>query len=288
LGMWLLLHRQQAAEKLGRLPELLQQLQQGFGMIAQRFHATKIAFAQNVLTPESAREASLVWSLTLLVWYGINVITNLSLMYAALLVYAWKAKTSRFSSKTNLVLIGYILINITITLSFFAEHLFLTNRYLLALSLTLMLWLPFALEKLLTLFYPSKRWLVYGLASVMVITAGFVSFGYSKRYVRNAGDWLASNVPTQSGLYANDIQLMYYSKHFGSDVLAKALIFVDPTSIAQNKWKQYDYIALRLNPKVDAVEAGLEREIAIAPIQSFKNKRGDRVDIFKVPHEGKV
>ena len=115
---------------------------------------------------------------------------------------------------------------------------------------------------------------------------GIINFGYSKSYIRDAGDWLATHVPPQASLYANDIQLMYYADHYGYQIFEQRQAFSAITSIAHGKWKQYDYLALRLEKKDSREDARLLSEINRQPLTVFKNRRGDRVAIYQVSRGG--
>jgi len=122
--------------------------------------------------------------------------------------------------------------------------------------------------------------------AVLCMTAaavsGVIDFGYSKAYIRQAGDWLAVNVPVNAAVYANDYQLMYYSQHFGFEIFTKAKSYSQINSIEHGAWKQYDYLALRLDKKDESAANALLQEIHATPVQVFSNKRGDRVAIYKV------
>lgn len=280
---WLVMHPQQTLDKFGRIVELKNQLLYGIEYIGIRYHTAQSALAQHVLTSDSTRDAWLVLPIVFMVWYVISVISNLSWIYGALVIYAW---WNHILAKKNVsVLIGYLSVNIIVTFGFLAEHFFLSKRYLLALTLVLMLWIPFALDHLIQK-STTLRYRVCLCLTVLFIfisaLGGIFDFGYSKSYIRFAGNWLAANVPQNVSLYANDYQLMYYSEHFGEDIFVKLPSYSKIDTIAQGKWKQYDYIALRLNKHESGETAAVLQEINLTPVQDFSNKRGDRVVIYKV------
>lgn len=290
MGCWFLLHPQQTLDKLGRVSEVTAQIQHGFSIIIQRYQSTKLALAQHVLTSDSEKEAGLVLFIVLFAWYVINVIGNLSWIYAFLVIYALQQKAVALKSSAALAITGYLIINIVVTLGFLFEHLFLSKRYLIALTLVFMLFVPFALDKL----WQNRNILRHRLFLLVSVCFIFISalggvfdFGYSKAYIHGAGDWLAKNVPDNASLYANDYQLMYYSRHFGDKIFQKQRQYVHVNTIAQGRWKQYDYIALRVNKKEEAELASLLQEMQLAPTKVFSNKRGDQVVIYKVQSENK-
>jgi hypothetical protein len=219
-----------------------------------------------------------------MIWYPVSVIANLSVIYSLLAVYAWYKKLIVVKRPMLNVMLGYIFLNIFITLAFLFEYMFLSKRYLVALSLVLMLWVPFALEDLLQK-WSRKKWPVIVAIFFIFISSvgGIVKFGYSKHYIHDAGVWLAKNTPPEAKIYSNDSIVMYYSQRFGSALFEKNQEFKDPQVIALGNWKKYDYLALRINKKTakndskDFIEINKQHPLVI-----FANERGDEVRIYKV------
>ncbi len=279
VGGWFLLHPLSSG---GRLAELQFQLCHGVLLLKQNFQLKAAGLAATVLGHNGARDASLVLTITLFIWYGINVITNLSLIYTGLLIYSWYKKLLASDRATRLVLWSYVVINVIVTLVFLGQNMFLSKRYLIALSLVLMLWVPFALSHLMQQ-WQRRQW-PFLLAILLIIISslgGIFDFGYSKQYMRDAGQWLALNVPKNATIYSNDVQVMYYSQHFGNEIFAKADAFLNSKMIPNSQWKKYDYLVLRMDHKElnSATNRWYERHLI--PIQVFYNKRGDQVRIYR-------
>lgn len=281
---WFLLHPQQSLNKLGRVHEVIDQVQHGKTLIVTTYQKIKTALAEHVLNNDSATHAGLISLIVLHTWYAIMLIGSLSLGYSLLLVYAWRRRIIFFNSAAALVLIGYIILNVAITYSFFLERLFLSKRYLIALSLIWMLWVPFALDDLMNKWASVRHRLFLLFAAVLIFISamgGIFDFGYSKAYILDAGNWLAKNVPQKASLYANDFQLMYYSKHFGNDIFEADIINRHINSIENGKWKKFEYIAFRISRRNEAAITSILQEINLQPIQVFSNKRGDRILIYQ-------
>jgi len=266
IGLWL--HPQQA---LGRLTEI------PYGAIAwiHSFQRISEALVQNVLSVYAVHDALYVAIGMMSVWYLLSVISNVSFIYAVLVLYAWWKKIAGFSRETYLVLWTYIAINVLITSVFLVENLFLSARYLVALSLVLMLWVPFSLDYL-------RKWPLW-LAGILVIVyglGGIFDFGHSKKYIRESGDWLATHAAAQQKIYSNDYQLLYYSNHFGDAIFTTGRAYENINVIAQGKWRQYDYIALRLSEN-EWKKNAIVQEIHLTPVAVFQNDRGDQVRIYQ-------
>jgi hypothetical protein len=284
-GIWMLTHPQQTLDKLGRVPELLNQFVHGFAIIGERFITTKEALIHYVLPQEAARDAGTVWISVLVGLYLLNIINNLSWVTLALVIYACvSGVVANFSRSGKVVLGAYLFVNVVITAAFFAERMFFAKRYLIAMGLILLLTVPFALEKLLTRPLGSRqRFTAYAAMLILFISTLGVFFpGTSKNYVRQAGDWLATNVPAHDKLYTNDVQLAYYSKQYGNQLYTELQEANNSDAALQNGLQHYDYAALRMTKNKDSrVAAMLNAEHAII-VQQFSNKNGDQVIVYKI------
>lgn len=289
LATWQLFHPQQTMQNLGRISEIFTQLQDGFSILIRRFQHSKEALIRHVLPPESYPDTGPVLFFVWIGWYLYNVVLTLTWGYTALVLYAWKSRAAALTSTSALVVYGYIVVNIIMTFGFLAEHLFISKRYLVALALTLMLYIPFALNDLIM----KRNSLRHRLFLILMVVymaiytiSGVVDFGHSKAYVHTAGDWIATHVPANQSLYANDFQLMYYTQHFDNKIFRLLPEYLKDDAITQGKWKQYDYLALRLGNRVKGKTNELIHELeGMTPVQVFSNKRGNRVVVYKVRGE---
>ncbi|OGT52687.1 MAG: hypothetical protein A3E84_02675 [Gammaproteobacteria bacterium RIFCSPHIGHO2_12_FULL_42_13] len=284
---WLAFHPEQSLADWGRLQEVASQSMHGGYLVWQQFHETAANLAKYVLTPDSARDAYFVLFCVTIIWYVQNIITNLSVAYALLFIYAWWKKIPALKLSDRLVLLGYLIINILITAGFFLQHLFLSKRYLIALSMIFMLWVPFALDYLIQQRRTNARVVLRGFlpfaALLIIISAlgGIFDFGYSKLYIHDAGNWLAGNVPKTARLYSNDSQVMYYSQHFGEEIFYKAREYADSHGVEQGEWTKYDFLAIRTNKKELSDPSSVLYRLP-TPIKVFANKRGDQVRIYQI------
>ncbi|MDR3477425.1 MAG: hypothetical protein P4M14_05270 [Gammaproteobacteria bacterium] len=268
--------------EVGRLTDIEMQLAHGYELLTHQFLVAKASLAHNVLSPYSAKDAGLILSLLFFVWYLQSVIANLSLIYAVLAVYAWSRKLVRLDHSAKLVIVGYVLVNLLVTAAFLIENMFLSKRYLIALTLILMLWVPFALEALITE-RKQPRWVLPVVIMTIAVYAlgGIFDFGSPKTYLREAGQWLAANTQDNTKIYSNNEQVMYYSHHFGHTLFQQSRLFSDMTEVANGKWKQYDYLALRVQ-KNELTNNSIIQELTMSPVKVFGNKHGDQVVIYQV------
>lgn len=267
----------------GRVVELGQYLTQSGSRMLQQYQTSKAALIATVLPLEAARDAGLVWFLTLIVWYFTNIIQNLSLIAAILLAYAWFTRCARFEAKSRLALMAYVIVNGVITAVFFSQHLFLSKRYLIAFTLTLSVWLPFALLHLSSLGAQLKTRMAYYAAVFFIVLSSLgvmINSGPSKAYLREAGDWLAVNVKPEQSLFINDGQLMYYANHYGLSLFKMNQQMRDPAALANGEWHHYQYIALRVRGD-DTRWASVALAMNQQPVRTFSGPHGDAILIYK-------
>lgn len=280
LLVWIMLH---PLQQLGRLAEIQFQLQHGMSEFIHSFVHTANALSTYVLNGFSSRDAYWIALGMFAVWYVFIVIANVSPIYAILIIYAFSKKLAGLTRETRLVLWAYILINIIITAIFLVDNMFLAKRYLIALSLVLMLWVPFALDNLV-LQWHKRKWplLLAGILILIYGLGGIFDFGHSKKYIRDGGDWLALHASANQKIYSNDYQLLYYSNHIGDAIFSVGKEFENVTKISNGKWKQYDYIALRVSQDDLEKKSGILSEINLTPVAIFENDRHDQVRIYKI------
>jgi hypothetical protein len=165
---------------------------------------------------------------------------------------------------------------------------FLTGRFPLALSLTLMLAVPFSAAAL----YDGWRrrgtgkrnasWL-FPLVCVLALlsTLGVLVSPTSKGYIRQAGLWLRDHTSPSATVLSNDRVLLYYAGRIGDERARHswdnmlALVKSDARS-------RYDYLALRVRERHAGDEVLLIRTIGSEPIMKFTNNDGDQVLIFRL------
>lgn len=286
--IWGVIHPGRTAHQFGRLQDIWNQLQNGLTLVSHQYQASTMKLATQVLSHDAMGSAGQVFLIMMLGWYFISVATNLSWVYSVLAFYAWRRRLVYFPFSARLVLGGYLLVNLFITMGFLFEHLFLSKRYLIGLTLVLMVWVPFALNHLYERSFKLRYRLALGITLFLIALSslgGIFDFGYSKDYIRQAGLWIVQYIPKNALLYANDYQLMYYSHHFNNDIFTKMPSYVHANLLAEEQWKQYDYLALRMNKKDGNPYHAVIGDKRWLEVASFHNKRGDEVSIYKVRNE---
>jgi len=283
--LWVVINPGQAQHKLNRFAEIQSQLTHGLHNISWRYHSSLSAMITHVLPQESAREAGMLWMITIFAGYLWNIVSNLSPVCALLAAYAFYARLAPLRRPVRTILFAAIVLNLMITGIFYAQHIFLSKRYLIALSLLLLLWVPFALAHLQLHAVTWRSRAVYYLAVLLIAASSMgvlLNMGPSKSHIRQAGDWLAVNLPPGVSLYTNDYQLMYYSQQFGAAIFRKSQDY-KKINLKAGEWKQFDYLALRTGRRDQQQLTDIMQQLS--PVKIFENNRGGRVFVFKVSRE---
>ena len=256
------------------------QLLHGGNLLLTSFHDASLALKTHVLSHLATEDSNILLVLFLAVWYLNCVVTSLTFFVSGLICYAWKKHVLVLVPEKRAVLLAYLSLNVLVTLAFLVENLFISKRYLLALSLTLLLWVPFVLNYLYE--KCSAKWF-YILLTLFMLNAvgGIYSFGVSKNYIRLGGNWLAT-LPSDAKIYSNDEMILFYSQHFAADLIAKGQSYQNLNTITAGKWRQFDYVALRNNMSEAAKNAAVIRELHAPMVKRYVNARGDEVLIYQV------
>ncbi len=265
---WLAWHPH-GLNQLGRVSDIVTQLQNGLSIIHHNMLSAKQAFTAFLPVDGKHDAGMLVW-LTFICWYLVNIIASVSIVYALILMLGLATRLL----PANRVLLVYMIINVCFTLFFLAEYLFLSKRYVMALSLTLMLFIPFILDG-----WRQRHRLLFFIAILATLMAGILPFLQgedSKAYLMQAGEWLSKTVPASSQLYSNDYLVMYYSRHFGTNIFQAYQQNPSLQLLVNGGWQHYNYLALRVNNN-DA----LAKQIPIAPVATFVSGQ-NRVVIYRV------
>ena len=134
---------------------------------------------------------------------------------------------------------------------------------------------------------------IVALLIVYMAIDGLISFGPSKEYIEQAGIWLRENTLESETVFSMESGLLFKAGKLDYDTyladrkdktadrsaLRKKNIF---DTLANNDWKKYNYLAIRVGRKQQELENAVLEIVDIAPVKVFSNKRGDRMLIFNI------
>jgi len=169
-------------------------------------------------------------------------------------------------------------VNVGVLVAFTLVNLFLTGRYTLALSLTLLLAAPFGLLDLY------ERWrrparpgasfikFAYPVMVLLIVVSGFegLGLGTEKGHIKSAGRWIGEQTEAESNLLTNNKILAYYTGKQASDYEVASDWRQVVLVIAQKRFNDYRTVAVRIG-KRDSHRAEQQERPDIYLPQSLTN-----------------
>jgi hypothetical protein len=245
---------------------------------------------------------AMMMALLMLVFiFVLEVIKAITLPYALLWWYGKRQRFSFFGKQEQRVWLAFILVNVLLVSVFLYTTAFLVTRYIMALTLTLLLCIPF----LLSWFYrhwksgavntPARRittYIVFGVALFLALN-GFVSTGPTKAYLRDAGGWLQQTMQPGERLFSSNAQVRFYAGQirlldYRAAPMEATKEFMQISweevvqALAAGTYRAYDYVALRISRHETSQLPYAISKIGAEPVKVFINNKGDKLAIFKV------
>jgi len=174
---------------------------------------------------------------------------------------------------------------------FLFSKLFLSERYAVALALTLLAIVPFCLQRLWRHWRHTRQhapgrasWPAALLGVLLLIqTVEGLDIATGKRHIREAGLWLRGNAEPGSTLYSNDRILVYYSGLREARADATYTWTEAMQVLWTDTWQSHDYFVLVMDEARMRHEVLLLDRIDRQPVKRFSNGRGEAVLIFRSP-----
>lgn len=225
--------------------------------------------------------------------YVVHLFNVLNIFNTFLLGVVAQKFRSKFTQNNFKIVLFSAVVTALFPLGFLYLIFVTSGRYYILSSLLLLLFVPFGLRYCIERVLDNEYYLRYRKASnilagifvTVMILSGPISTGYSKDYIKQAGNWYKEQNFPRDLTYTNYQQVRYFA-----DVDTVLLIldkltddeFLVSKKIHKDKIK---YVLLKVNGKnkkylqrlEDLKEAG-----KISVLNQFANKRGDRVIIFEL------
>ncbi|MFN3234240.1 MAG: hypothetical protein ACE365_02345 [Gammaproteobacteria bacterium] len=262
------------------------------------FHGISQNFRDKVLQyPDDTAIYGLIGGL--LVVFFAEIFKIIGVLNLIALGYLLIERFNGFALKRHPVFNAYLMTAFLIGLLFFAQHFYVSRRYIIPVGLFLAFWVPFAIEKAIRLWRTQsprtfKTKLVVGLFIIALIyeaTATLIHFGHSKHYLKRAGLYLKDNTKPSETVYTNSSRVMYYASDAPSysrgAIMSKSDRYdfeQDPRSFLKNKaWRCYDFLALNVEAETSTVIKGLSQHPNwVTEIYSTSGHKNDKVIIYRI------
>lgn len=255
--------------------------------LADKLHVIE----EDLLGVYSADYSIAVLILTLVVIVLTEVIKSVSLWTGLLVFWAWSRKmlfpVKGMLKPWLLLLVVHMLVLVMFTL----VKLFLSERYSLALTVTLLLAAPFGLLGIYELWrrnVTNDRLVryAYPVLVFLIVVAGIESLGLftEKRHIKEAGHWVGDNASASQRLFTNSKILAHYAEPASADVQDHWHQVM--SMVRAGDWKQYDYLAIRVGKNKQFRVKRLVDAMQLEPVERFRNDREDLIVVFKIGDAG--
>ncbi len=245
----------------------------------------------NELSPQGFSEnyAPAILSITVILILLTEVLSALSPLYAIALSFEFFRQKTMLGSPLFKPWVYLISINLIVLCGFLISSFFLSGRYPIALTLTLLTPLPFlafqVYQKTQSMRLSSRQKLIVQIIAFSFIALsidGLISTGASKGYLRDAGQWIgALNKKPGASLFTNDQFVSFYANSQTSKRIHEPTFDTVLRKIRTGELQKFDLLAIQLSRKEIHEETVLLNALAVKPTKVFKNSRGDRILIFK-------
>lgn len=182
----------------------------------------------------------------------------------------------------------FIYFNLIILAVFTLTKFFLTDRYPLALAITLLAIVPFSLAHVYTRWQSKPRntfksnigYILVALVLLVNVYEGVTSVS-DKHYLKDAGLWLRENVDEEYSLYTNELAVGFYSGK------SDELLTVEPDranligSFYRGEWIHFDYLAIQFIPEIE-FHGHMEKTLWVVPEKVYRNDRDREIRIYNI------
>lgn len=244
-----------------------------------------LAIREEILGTFSQRYAWWVLILTLLVVVVSESLRRLTLLHAGLAWFGFAKRHAFPYERFRPLWIALVAAHLLVLLLFTFLRLFLVDRYTVALGLTITLAVPFALaalKKLRAQGGSAFSRLAYPAAMVLVVVVGFEALDVrtDKRFLRDAGRWIATQTAPETRIYANNRTLAWYTARNAFRPGARYDYAETLQMLRFRGQDEYDLLVLVVG-RAPQEESRLRAMLGMEPVRVFANARGDKALVFK-------
>lgn len=140
-----------------------------------------------------------------------ELVRRMAIFYLAFVIYAYARGLALEAGLQKRIWQIYVLTNIVLLIGFSLSNNFFVSRYALATVLTLMILVPFAIERLIAKPGKARASIIVSALLLVLVSLEGLDVRTDKRYLKAAGQWVASNVPQEARVYSNNKLAIYYA-----------------------------------------------------------------------------
>jgi len=183
-----------------------------------------------------------------------ELVRRMAVFYFLFAVYAYLKNRIFETMLIKRIWLVYVLTNFIVLIVFSLYNNFLVSRYTMATALTLLILSPFVIHQLIRAFKNTS--MLKRVASITAISMLSIAslegldVRTNKKHLKEAGHWLAKELPSEAKIYSNDRRIAYYAEKSVVENLDDSYSNLQLSSyIKSGHIKTYDYIAHSVTPK---------------------------------------
>jgi hypothetical protein len=268
----------------GRLHEIYNAIVYGVAAVLQN-EAQAVHLLEKALRPhyQFIHTEQLYFSM-LIGFFIYKIVISTGVVYSGLAVYAWAQKALILNRREKILWYGLMLIQVLILFIFLLNQLFLTSRYVLALSLLILLWTPFGVERIYQkALASSRKWrlsatIAIGGFFIFSLLYSFVHIGASKEYLYDTTRWLQQYANANDRITVNDPIMLYRVKGAIPTWNEDLLDVTKDTKVANCQFSVYRYVAVKFRHHQDPLAHCTNLKL----VQSYHNEKDAVANIYEV------
>ena len=217
-----------------------------------------------------------------------ELIRRLAVFYFLFAAYALYRGLAFTDNKVRTIWFVYLVANLALLLGYSFFNNFLVSRYTLASALTLLILVPFVIDRFTNSFPTSnsgkKAMMMIVLLLLIAISVDRFRVKHDKSYISDAGKWVAEHLGEEKKIHTNNRLIMYYMDR-GADQNINRLYSSKQLvrELFTKQIRQYDYILLqahRDNRREDELRQTLAYNFG-RPIKIFRKDEKQAIYVFE-------
>ena len=140
-----------------------------------------------------------------------ELIRRMAVFYLAYVVYAYAKNLALTNDLQRRIWQIYVATNLLLLIGFSLSNNFFVSRYAMATVLTLMILAPFAIDKLFDATGKAKKWMIASIVLLALVSLEGLDVRTDKKFLREAGEWVAQNVDADARVYSNNKLAIHYT-----------------------------------------------------------------------------
>lgn len=217
-----------------------------------------------------------------------ELVRRMAIFYFAFSIYAYVTNLALTSRLVRRVWLVFVITNLIVLVGFSLFNNFLVSRYTMATALTLLILVPFAINKLFDSLPEAKLAkrapLIFMIVLLALASIEGLDVRTNKTHLKTAGFWLKNNAEPNASLYSNNRLIAHYSSLENKDILnTKFSTSQMWTFIKNNQIRTFDYIAVEASRDVvteDVARQTLSFKYGL-PVKVIEGNKDSAIFIFK-------